>query len=248
MSLRMWAHDILLAGKAPPAILAGVPYSELSPEINRVIFYEIQFIRRFDALKMIECLTYWQMWKLQECLVQWMLKPGVDLKLPVLGRQWWTVAIEGWVSIPNLHSSGASKPGFPANREVASEMSVKHCFYQERIQLQTDTKASNESLCINAYRMLAFNLDPYGNFFSNELATNIRSKLWVTKCSVVARTGPWNRRVHKWKNRWNPNQVCESSWEWCTSVNFLVVIDIRWLCRMLTLGEAGWGGYRQPLD
>lgn len=142
MSLRVWAHDILLAEKTPPAVLAGVPDSKLSPEISRAVFYEIQFIRRFDALKMIECLTYGLMWKLQECLVQWMLKPGVDLKLPVLGRrQWWTVAIQGWVSIPNLPRSGASKPGFqPIGkwplRWVLSIASIKSEFNYKQTQKQ----------------------------------------------------------------------------------------------------------------
>lgn len=139
MSLPTFAHDILLAEKSQPAILAGLPYWKLSTKINRAVFYEIQFIRRFDALKMMECLMYWQPWKLQECLVQWMLKPIVDLKFPVLERrQWWWVTLESWISIPNLHSHSASKPRIQATVKVSIAMSFKRCFYQKQNQKQAN--------------------------------------------------------------------------------------------------------------
>lgn len=120
------------------AIPAGLPYCKLSTKINRAIFYEIQFIRKFDALKMMECHIHWQSWKLQECLAQCMWKPKADLKFPVLEkRQWWRVAFESWISIPNLHSHGSSKPRFQARSKVSFAMSFKKCFYQRQNQNQT---------------------------------------------------------------------------------------------------------------
>jgi hypothetical protein len=43
---------------------------------------------------------------------------------------------------------------------------------------------------------------------------------------------------HEWKSWWNSNKVCSE--EYCANVNFLVVIIGLWLCKMLTLGKAGW--------
>jgi hypothetical protein len=56
-------------------------------EINRAIFYGIQFIKGFPDLKMIECLVYWQSWELQEYWVRQMLQLKVDLKFPALERR-----------------------------------------------------------------------------------------------------------------------------------------------------------------
>ena len=132
---------------------------KLYTKINRAIFYEIQFIRRFDILKMMEYLIYKQVWKLQKCLVQWIQTPKIDLKFSILERrQWWRVTFESWIQISNPHCHSKSKPTFLDKMKLSFAISFQNCFYQNQNKKKKKNKQkSSLSLQVSiAYKNISF--------------------------------------------------------------------------------------------